>query len=150
MLKLFFFRKTMEYYFSFFVGLLIIFSSIFLQIFRALSYIHRCIGVCHRDIKPQNLLVNPHTHQVKLCDFGSAKVLVRLIKISYLVTRLIWMFLAIIATSWKHRWKENQTSHTFAQGITEHLNLFLEQRSIQQPLMSGLQDVFLLSSCLDR
>lgn len=27
------------------------------QIFRALSYIHRCIGVCHRDIKPQNLLV---------------------------------------------------------------------------------------------
>lgn len=27
------------------------------QIFRALSYIHRGIGVCHRDIKPQNLLV---------------------------------------------------------------------------------------------
>ncbi|KAK7843905.1 shaggy-related protein kinase ntk-1, partial [Quercus suber] len=47
------------------------------KIFRALSYIHRCIGVCHRDIKPQNLLVNPHTHQVKLCDFGSAKVLVK-------------------------------------------------------------------------
>ncbi|KAJ6384693.1 hypothetical protein OIU78_027898 [Salix suchowensis] len=47
------------------------------QIFRALSYIHRAIGVCHRDIKPQNLLVNPHTHQVKLCDFGSAKVLVK-------------------------------------------------------------------------
>ncbi|GMI85062.1 Arabidopsis GSK alpha, ARABIDOPSIS THALIANA SHAGGY-RELATED KINASE 11, shaggy-related kinase 11 [Hibiscus trionum] len=47
------------------------------QIFRALSYIHRCIGVCHRDIKPQNLLVNPHTHQVKLCDFGSAKILVK-------------------------------------------------------------------------
>ncbi|XP_016457945.1 shaggy-related protein kinase NtK-1 [Nicotiana tabacum] len=47
------------------------------QIFRALSYIHHTIGVCHRDIKPQNLLVNPHTHQVKLCDFGSAKVLVK-------------------------------------------------------------------------
>ncbi|KAK6911693.1 Protein kinase domain [Dillenia turbinata] len=47
------------------------------QIFRALSYIHRGIGVCHRDIKPQNLLVNPHTHQLKLCDFGSAKVLVK-------------------------------------------------------------------------
>lgn len=26
------------------------------QIFRALAYIH-AIGVCHRDIKPQNLLV---------------------------------------------------------------------------------------------
>lgn len=28
------------------------------KIFRALSYIHRSIGVCHRDIKPQNLLVS--------------------------------------------------------------------------------------------
>ncbi|KAJ0724941.1 putative shaggy-related protein kinase NtK-1 CMGC-GSK family [Helianthus annuus] len=47
------------------------------KIFRALAYIHGSIGVCHRDIKPQNLLVNPHTHQVKLCDFGSDKVLVK-------------------------------------------------------------------------
>eukprot|EP00243_Klebsormidium_subtile_P000341 TRINITY_DN1057_c0_g2_i1.p1 TRINITY_DN1057_c0_g2~~TRINITY_DN1057_c0_g2_i1.p1 ORF type:complete len:426 (-),score=160.29 TRINITY_DN1057_c0_g2_i1:39-1316(-) len=47
------------------------------QICRALAYIHNGIGVCHRDIKPQNLLVNPHSHQLKLCDFGSAKVLVR-------------------------------------------------------------------------
>ncbi|MCL7022599.1 hypothetical protein MKW94_015779 [Papaver nudicaule] len=46
------------------------------QICRPLAYIHGSIGVCHRDIKPQNLLVNPHTHQLKLCDFGSAKVLV--------------------------------------------------------------------------
>lgn len=28
-----------------------------LQICRALAYIHTTIGVCHRDIKPQNLLV---------------------------------------------------------------------------------------------
>uniref|UniRef100_M1CBL8 non-specific serine/threonine protein kinase n=1 Tax=Solanum tuberosum TaxID=4113 RepID=M1CBL8_SOLTU len=47
------------------------------EICRALAYIHNCIGICHRDIKPQNLLVNPHTHQLKLCDFGSAKVLVK-------------------------------------------------------------------------
>ncbi|KAL5222933.1 hypothetical protein ABZP36_027646 [Zizania latifolia] len=47
------------------------------QICRALAYIHNCIGVCHRDIKPHNILVNPHTHQLKLCDFGSAKVLVK-------------------------------------------------------------------------
>ncbi|CAA0820790.1 Shaggy-related protein kinase theta [Striga hermonthica] len=46
------------------------------QICRALNYMHRVIGVCHRDIKPQNLLVNPHTHQLKLCDLGSAKMLV--------------------------------------------------------------------------
>lgn len=44
------------------------------QICRALGYIHSC-GICHRDIKPQNLLLNPTTHEVKLCDFGSAKVL---------------------------------------------------------------------------
>lgn len=46
------------------------------QICRALAYIHGVMGVCHRDIKPQNLLINPHTHQLKLCDFGSAKKLV--------------------------------------------------------------------------
>lgn len=46
------------------------------QICRGLAYIHGVVGVCHRDIKPQNLLVNPQTHQVKLCDFGSAKMLV--------------------------------------------------------------------------
>lgn len=90
---------------SFFVTLedicckLVFIDNTHLQIFRALAYIHG-IGVCHRDIKPQNLLVciwsfrvcvlkvydidycsllwqvNPHTHQLKLCDFGSAKVLV--------------------------------------------------------------------------
>jgi len=27
------------------------------QICRTLAYIHNCIGVCHRDIKPQNLLL---------------------------------------------------------------------------------------------
>ncbi|XP_022999824.1 shaggy-related protein kinase theta-like [Cucurbita maxima] len=45
------------------------------QICRALNYLHHVVGVCHRDIKPQNLLVNPHTHQLKICDFGSAKML---------------------------------------------------------------------------
>ncbi len=43
------------------------------QMCRALAHIH-AMGVCHRDIKPQNLLVNTHTHELKLCDFGSAKV----------------------------------------------------------------------------
>ncbi|KAJ8638912.1 hypothetical protein MRB53_015606 [Persea americana] len=47
------------------------------QIFRGLAYIHMAHGVSHRDVKPQNLLVDPVTHQVKLCDFGSAKVLVK-------------------------------------------------------------------------
>jgi serine/threonine protein kinase len=46
------------------------------QLFRGLAYIHTVPGICHRDIKPQNILVDPLTHQVKICDFGSAKVLV--------------------------------------------------------------------------
>ncbi|KAK9907460.1 hypothetical protein WJX75_004076 [Coccomyxa subellipsoidea] len=46
------------------------------QMCRALAHIH-AMGVCHRDIKPQNLLVNTQTHELKLCDFGSAKVLVK-------------------------------------------------------------------------
>ncbi|XP_018012953.1 glycogen synthase kinase-3 beta isoform X3 [Hyalella azteca] len=46
------------------------------QLFRSLAYIH-ALGVCHRDIKPQNLLLDPETGVLKLCDFGSAKHLVR-------------------------------------------------------------------------
>ncbi|KAH8689693.1 putative glycogen synthase kinase [Talaromyces proteolyticus] len=45
------------------------------QLFRSLAYIHSR-GICHRDIKPQNLLLDPNTGILKLCDFGSAKILV--------------------------------------------------------------------------
>ncbi|ORX74036.1 Pkinase-domain-containing protein [Linderina pennispora] len=45
------------------------------QLFRSLNYIHS-LGICHRDIKPQNLLVNSTTGVLKLCDFGSAKTLI--------------------------------------------------------------------------
>ena len=46
------------------------------QLFRSLAYIHSQ-GICHRDIKPQNLLLDPESGILKLCDFGSAKHLVR-------------------------------------------------------------------------
>ena len=42
------------------------------QIFRGLMYIHSK-GVCHRDIKPHNILLKDK-HAV-LCDFGSAKII---------------------------------------------------------------------------
>lgn len=45
------------------------------QLFRSLAYIHSQ-GICHRDIKPQNLLLDPQSGILKLCDFGSAKILV--------------------------------------------------------------------------
>lgn len=45
------------------------------QLCRALGHIHAA-GICHRDVKPQNLLLDPERHVVKLIDFGSAKVLV--------------------------------------------------------------------------
>jgi glycogen synthase kinase 3 beta len=45
------------------------------QLARALAHIHS-LGICHRDVKPQNLLINPETLTLKLCDFGSSKVLV--------------------------------------------------------------------------
>eukprot|EP01101_Sappina_pedata_P005925 TRINITY_DN2828_c0_g1_i1.p1 TRINITY_DN2828_c0_g1~~TRINITY_DN2828_c0_g1_i1.p1 ORF type:complete len:495 (+),score=179.86 TRINITY_DN2828_c0_g1_i1:144-1628(+) len=45
------------------------------QLARSLAYIHS-LGICHRDIKPQNLLLDPQSGVLKLCDFGSAKILV--------------------------------------------------------------------------
>ncbi|XP_015910135.1 glycogen synthase kinase-3 beta [Parasteatoda tepidariorum] len=46
------------------------------QLFRSLAYIHS-LGICHRDIKPQNLLVDTESGVLKLCDFGSAKHLIK-------------------------------------------------------------------------
>lgn len=46
------------------------------QMLKSLAYIH-AVGICHRDIKPQNVLVNPANQILKLCDFGSAKKLIK-------------------------------------------------------------------------
>ncbi|CDO91782.1 unnamed protein product [Kluyveromyces dobzhanskii CBS 2104] len=45
------------------------------QLFKALNYLHQVAKVCHRDIKPQNILVDPHSLLLKICDLGSAKQL---------------------------------------------------------------------------
>ena len=89
----------------------------FYQICRALAYIHNCIGVSHRDIKPQNLLVNPHTHQLKIVTLGVQK-------------------------SWS---KGNQTYLTSALGTIEHLNLYLVQLSTPRPLIFGQLVVYLVN-----
>lgn len=46
------------------------------QMFRSLAYLH-AVGICHRDMKPQNVLIDPKSHILKICDFGSAKKLVQ-------------------------------------------------------------------------
>jgi len=46
------------------------------QLARSLAHIHG-MGICHRDIKPHNLLVDPVRQILKLCDFGSAKAFIR-------------------------------------------------------------------------
>eukprot|EP01111_Echinosteliopsis_oligospora_P010334 TRINITY_DN3193_c0_g1_i1.p1 TRINITY_DN3193_c0_g1~~TRINITY_DN3193_c0_g1_i1.p1 ORF type:complete len:398 (+),score=93.29 TRINITY_DN3193_c0_g1_i1:381-1574(+) len=57
------------------------------QLCRSLAYIHS-LGICHRDIKPQNLLLNPEEGVLKLCDFGSAKILVKgETNVSYICSR---------------------------------------------------------------
>ena len=57
------------------------------QSFRAMAHIH-ALGVSHRDIKPQNLLVEPTNHALKICDFGSAKRLIKgQVNVSYICSR---------------------------------------------------------------
>jgi serine/threonine protein kinase len=53
----------------------VIYVKLFLyQLIRGLAYLHNPkLNVCHRDIKPQNLLIDPTSGTLKICDFGSAK-----------------------------------------------------------------------------
>lgn len=46
------------------------------QVLRGLNYLGS-LSIAHRDIKPQNILVDKNTHKVVICDFGSAKKLIR-------------------------------------------------------------------------
>jgi cyclin-dependent kinase-like len=44
------------------------------QLVQAIEWCHQH-RVVHRDIKPENLLIKPETQELKLCDFGFARLL---------------------------------------------------------------------------
>lgn len=46
------------------------------QLFRALNYLSM-LSISHRDMKPQNVLVDLTKNKTIICDFGSAKKLVK-------------------------------------------------------------------------
>jgi len=51
-----------------------IIEFIMYQVFKGLSYLH-AKGICHRDIKPQNILINQQNYKTQICDFGTAKLI---------------------------------------------------------------------------
>eukprot|EP00331_Platyophrya_macrostoma_P018805 CAMPEP_0176474884 /NCGR_PEP_ID=MMETSP0127-20121128/43291_1 /TAXON_ID=938130 /ORGANISM="Platyophrya macrostoma, Strain WH" /LENGTH=356 /DNA_ID=CAMNT_0017870403 /DNA_START=187 /DNA_END=1257 /DNA_ORIENTATION=+ len=58
------------------------------QLLRSIAYLHLpTVNVCHRDIKPHNVLVNAETGVLKICDFGSAKQLTNEPNVAYICSR---------------------------------------------------------------
>jgi glycogen synthase kinase 3 beta len=65
----------------------IILKLLSFQMLKGIGYLHS-LGICHRDIKPQNILINTTDYSLKICDFGCAKHLVEgESNISYICSR---------------------------------------------------------------
>ena len=81
------------------------------QLAQALAHIHS-LHIVHRDVKPQNVLVNPATGNLKLCDFGTAKIIDSRIKNT-----------TYIATRFYRKIPENQT-HAHATACLIRIHMF--------------------------
>lgn len=55
------------------------------QLFDGLSFIHS-LNIVHRDLKPSNLLIDKNKKKLKICDFGSSKIIKNNEKSTPLVT----------------------------------------------------------------
>ena len=49
---------------------------IFREIFKAVSLMHQK-GICHRDLKPDNIMIDALNKKVKILDFGVCKKMIR-------------------------------------------------------------------------
>lgn len=121
----------------------------FWQICRALAYIHGTIGVCHRDIKPQNLLVCWKIFYFASVSFPRRNGFVlrnwfsNFYRWTHTPTSLNYVTL-VVQKFWS---RGNQTYRTSAPDTIGLQSSYLVLLSIPQRLTFGLLDVFLLSLC---
>ena len=49
-------------------------------------------GICHRDLKPDNIMIDPVAKKIKIIDFGLAKNMIRRKKKTLMLTRTGTLF----------------------------------------------------------